>query len=37
MVRRVKAWNEFVKTSILTILEETRPAPGQPRSSEGRA
>ena len=37
MVRRLKAWNEFVKTSILTILAESRPAPGQPRSSEGRA
>ena len=37
MVRRVKAWNEFVKTSILAILGEARPAPGQPTSSEGRA
>ena len=37
MVRRVKAWNEFVKSSILTILGESRPAPEEPKSSEGRA
>ena len=37
MARRLKAWNDFVKTSILTILGESRPAPEKPSSSEGRA
>jgi dienelactone hydrolase len=37
MVRRSKAWNDFVRNSILTILGESRPAPRNPRSHEGRA
>jgi pimeloyl-ACP methyl ester carboxylesterase len=37
MLRRQKAWNAFVKDSILKILGESRPSPGDPTSSEGRA
>lgn len=37
MLRRPKAWNEFVKNSILTTLAESRPTPGEPRTSEGHA
>jgi pimeloyl-ACP methyl ester carboxylesterase len=37
MFRRLTVWNGFVKSSILTVLGEPRPAPGEPSSSEGRA
>jgi dienelactone hydrolase len=37
MFRRLKVWNGFVTSSILTVLGEPRPAPGEPTSSEGRA
>ena len=37
MFRRLKVWNGFVKSSVLTVLGEPRPAPGEPTSSEGRA
>ena len=36
MLRRLNAWNGFVKNSILTVLAEPRRAPGEPTSSEGR-
>lgn len=37
MFRRLRVWNGFVKRSILTVLSEPGPAPGEPTSSEGRA
>jgi alpha-beta hydrolase superfamily lysophospholipase len=37
MLRGRGAWNGFVKRSILAILDEPRPAPGESTSTEGRA
>jgi dienelactone hydrolase len=37
MLRRRSVWNGFVRDSILTILGEPRPAPGESASWEGRA
>src|SRR5688500_7680730 len=37
MLRRLYLWNGFVTSSILAILSEPRPAPGESTSSEGRA
>lgn len=37
MLRRSRAWNEFVRRSITVILEESRSAPGESASSGDRA
>jgi dienelactone hydrolase len=37
MLRRRNIWNGFVKSSILTVLGEPGPTPGESASSEGRA
>ena len=37
MLRGLSVWNGFVKNSILAVLDETRPAPGESTPSEGRA
>jgi len=37
MIRGLSVWNGFVKSSVLAILDDSRPAPGESTSSEERA